>query len=90
VFVNQPCGTGGWIVVVQGSSWVIEDSTQLDPIRQLITQPWAIDRGTDGLFPSQFAHQSATIRTLVTPSAAAIVGDDLISANMAHRLHPHP
>ena len=43
----EPSGASGWSVVVQGAVRAIHNESELDRIRQLIVDPWAIDGSTD-------------------------------------------
>ena len=40
-------GTSGWSVVVQGASRVVTDLSELDRVRRLIVDPWAVDGSAD-------------------------------------------
>ena len=43
----DPEGTSGWSVVIQGASPVVTDPSELDRVRRLIVDPWAVDGSAD-------------------------------------------
>ena len=43
----DPEGTSGWSVVVRGTSRVLTDPFELDRVRRLIADPWAVDGSAD-------------------------------------------
>ena len=43
----DPDGTSGWSVVIQGASKVVTDPSELDRVRRLIVDPWAVDGSAD-------------------------------------------